>query len=59
MGKIAVESLEELEKAVRSAIGFWSFPVDALGSLDEEALGGMKSAFDMTSHWPELALACV
>lgn len=59
VGKIPVESPEELEEAVRPAIGFWLFPADALGPLDDEDLGGMKNAFDMTGFWPELALAHV
>lgn len=56
-GKVPVESPEELEKAVRPAIGFWLFPVEALGPLDDDDLGGMKLAFDMADFWPELALA--
>ena len=54
---------EDLEKAVKPAIGFWLFPVDALGALPEEGLSEdegfqprPKWILDMTEHWPELAL---
>lgn len=51
-----VETLEERENAVRPAVGFWLFPVEALGSLDDD-LRGMKKVFDLSGHWPELALS--
>lgn len=54
---------EDLAKAVRPAFGFWLFPVDALGYIDEEGLWRdqqsqlREEAFvDMTAYWPELAL---
>jgi hypothetical protein len=55
---------EDLTKAVRPAVGFWLFPVDALGPLKEEGVS-QKEGFkhitkrlkDMTEYWPELALA--
>jgi hypothetical protein len=55
-GKVPVEGPEELAKATRPAIGFWLFPAEALGSLEDD-LEGMKKVFDMTGHWPELALS--
>lgn len=55
---------EDLEKAVRPAFGFWLFPVEALGPIDEERLCSDqqsrprgKAFLDMTEYWPELALA--
>lgn len=54
--KAPIESPEELANAVRPAIGFWLFPAEALGSIDEE-FKSMKSSFDMTGYWPELALS--
>ncbi|KAK3362499.1 hypothetical protein B0T25DRAFT_7734 [Lasiosphaeria hispida] len=55
-GRLPVESPEELEKASRPAIGFWLFPIKALGSLEGDIYSS-KKMFDMTGHWPELALA--
>ncbi|TVY84067.1 hypothetical protein LSUE1_G000822 [Lachnellula suecica] len=59
-GKVPVEGSEELAKAVRPAIGFWLFPPEALGRLEgfpEEGSSRTKKVFDMTDHWPELALS--
>jgi hypothetical protein len=58
-GKVPVEGPEELAEAVRPAIGFWLFPAEALGSLEgfPEELSRTKKVFDMTDHWPELALS--
>jgi hypothetical protein len=56
--KVPIEGPEELAKAVRPAIGFWLFPAEALGSLDENIMG-MGNVFDMTGSWPELALSCI
>ena len=54
---------EDLERAVKPAFGFWLFPVDALGPLQEKGVPehqGFRSVpkrmLDMTEHWPELAL---
>jgi hypothetical protein len=55
-GKVPVEGPEELAEAVRPAIGFWLFPAEALGGLEGD-LSGTKKVFDMTGHWPELALS--
>ncbi|KAK0730230.1 hypothetical protein B0H67DRAFT_561124 [Lasiosphaeris hirsuta] len=55
-GRLPVESPEELERAARPAIGFWLFPVEALGGLEGD-ITGSKKIFDMTGYWPELALA--
>lgn len=54
--KVPVEGPEELAEAVRPAIGFWLFPAEALGGCEGD-LSGMKKVFDMTGHWPELALS--
>jgi len=57
-----IESPEELAKAVRPAIGFWLFPVEGLGDLEGLHLSGMasgKRVFDMSDHWPELALSAL
>lgn len=40
-GKVPVESLEELGEAIRPTIGFWLFPVEALGGLEGD-LSRMK-----------------
>jgi hypothetical protein len=56
-GKLPYEDAEKLSNAVRPAIGFWLFPAEALGSLEGD-LSGRKMTFDMTGHWPELALSC-
>ncbi len=55
---VPVETDEELERAVRPAIGFWLFPAEAMGGIDGD-LSGSKKAFDMRGYWPELALSCV
>jgi hypothetical protein len=57
-GKVPVESPEELAEVVRPAIGFWLFPVEALGDLEGD-FSEMKKVFDMTGYWPELALSCL
>jgi hypothetical protein len=46
---------EDLTKAVRPAIGFWLFPVKVLDF--EEVRQGPHHLFDMSGHWPELALS--
>ena len=55
---------EDLGKAVRPAFGFWLFPVEALGPIDEKMLledegsrSRGKAFLNMTEHWPELALS--
>lgn len=55
---------EDLKIAVRSAFGFWLFPVEALGPIDEKGLledegsrSRRKTFLNMTEHWPELALS--
>jgi len=53
-----IEGPEELAKAVRPALGFWLFPVEALGSLESVDMSGSgKRVFDMSDHWSELALS--
>ncbi|KAI3325830.1 hypothetical protein HD806DRAFT_553102 [Xylariaceae sp. AK1471] len=66
-GTLPVESPEELERAPRPAIGFWLFPIEALGPMPgPEALlhpedNGFswesKRVLDMRQYWPELCLA--
>ncbi|KAI0465978.1 hypothetical protein F4859DRAFT_338807 [Xylaria cf. heliscus] len=66
-GKLPVESPEELEHVPRPAIGFWLFPIEALGPMpDQLALLNLdehrapwesKRVVDMRQHWPELCLA--
>ncbi|ORY02676.1 hypothetical protein BCR34DRAFT_591847 [Clohesyomyces aquaticus] len=60
---ITTESAKPLptegEAAVRPAIGFWLFPAEALGETENgngQSPSG-KRVFDMTGHWPEIALA--
>ncbi|KAK6700592.1 hypothetical protein SNK05_013422 [Fusarium graminearum] len=54
------ETVEELKTAPQTAIGFWIFPVDAVGlTLPEGAPGytGEESeVLDLTAYHPELAL---
>lgn len=52
-----VEGPEELAGAVRPAIGFWLFPLSALGNLEDRDLRNSKIVFDMSEHWPQLALS--
>jgi hypothetical protein len=55
---------EDLEKVGRPAVGFWLFPIDALGPLHAEGLSEeerfrhrVNTMLDMSGHWPDLALA--
>ncbi|KAJ2991024.1 hypothetical protein NUW58_g2675 [Xylaria curta] len=66
-GKLPVESPEELERVPRPAIGFWLFPIEALGPIpgsdallnphDNGSSWESKRVVDMRHHWPELCLA--
>ncbi|KAF4450071.1 acyl- oxidase [Fusarium austroafricanum] len=52
---------EDLNKAVRPAIGFWLFPVDAF-CKDSSSTGSHPShpritGLDIAEHWPELAVS--
>lgn len=49
-----IEGPEELAKAVRPAIGFWIFPLEVLGDIQQSY--PEKQTFTLSSHWPELAL---
>lgn len=61
------ESPEELERVPRPAIGFWLFPLEAMGLMpsEEETVDGYgngspwrsKRVLDMRRYWPELCLA--
>ncbi|KAI0546579.1 hypothetical protein F4679DRAFT_557227 [Xylaria curta] len=65
-GKVPVESPEELEHVPRPAIGFWLFPIEAIGphpgpesliNPGEFTYGWEpKRVVDMREHWPELCL---
>ena len=55
---------EDLGKVVRPAFGFWLFPLDALGLLQEQGIPedeGFRSLskrmLNMSAYWPELALS--
>lgn len=64
---LPIESPEELERVPRPAVGFWLFPLEALGPMpgleggsDEygnSPLWRPKRVVDMRQHWPELCLA--
>jgi hypothetical protein len=66
-GKLPVENPEDLEHAPRPAIGFWLFPIEALGPMpgpevllnphDNGFTWESKRVVDMRQHWPELCLA--
>ncbi|RSM04604.1 hypothetical protein CEP52_006767 [Fusarium oligoseptatum] len=48
---------EDLDKAVRPTFGFWLFPVDAFDDGSEsESHSNYISSWDVSEHWPELAL---
>lgn len=52
---------EDLEKAVRPALGFWLFGIDAFGPLtkDGEIAGTVTNGYpiqNLSDHWPALAL---
>ncbi|KAJ3555097.1 hypothetical protein NPX13_g10431 [Xylaria arbuscula] len=61
------ESPEELERVPKPAIGFWLFPIEAIGLMpyEEEAVvhygngspWKSKRVLDMRRYWPELCLA--
>jgi hypothetical protein len=55
-GKIPVEGLEELAKAVKPAFGFWLFPIEALKEPEPSRIAG-SPVFDLRGHEPKLALA--
>ena len=57
--ELPVETPEEIANAMKSAVGSWLFPIEALGRL-EDNLDGMKEVYDLSGHWPELlALSCL
>ncbi|KAH8156565.1 hypothetical protein CIB48_g11682 [Xylaria polymorpha] len=66
-GKFPVESAEDLERAPRPAVGFWLFPIEALGPVpgrealldagDDGFQWESKRVVDMQQYWPELCLA--
>ncbi|KDN72139.1 hypothetical protein CSUB01_09724 [Colletotrichum sublineola] len=54
---------EVLAAAPRPALGFWLFPVNAFGEITEEegptSWIRSRGIFDLSSHWPDLALVDV
>ncbi|KAJ8132951.1 hypothetical protein O1611_g667 [Lasiodiplodia mahajangana] len=62
---LPLESSEELEKAPRPAMGFWLFPIEAIGELpgpkalaeNGESVWEAKRVVDMRKYRPELWLA--
>ncbi|KAL0937601.1 pectinesterase precursor [Colletotrichum truncatum] len=51
---------EVLSVAPRPALGFWLFPPEAFGEMREEESPGwlkIKGIFNLSSDWPDLALA--
>ncbi|TGJ81610.1 hypothetical protein E0Z10_g7152 [Xylaria hypoxylon] len=64
---LPLESAEELEKAPRPAVGFWLFPIEALGPVpgpealleNSEFPWESKRVVDMRQHRPQLCLACM
>ncbi|TIC95949.1 hypothetical protein CH35J_008653 [Colletotrichum higginsianum] len=54
---------EILAAAPPPALGFWLFPVEAFGEISDERDPGSwirsKGVFDLSSHWPDLALVDV
>lgn len=57
-GRVPIEGPNELANATRPAVGFWLFPVEALGDDGEIVVDGTpRRMFDLTGHWPELALS--
>ncbi|KAI1195948.1 hypothetical protein F5X97DRAFT_227837 [Nemania serpens] len=64
---LPLESPEELEQAPRPAIGFWLFPIEAIGPVPgpealEDGNGFVweaKRVVDMRQYWPELCLSCL
>ncbi|EYB23517.1 hypothetical protein FG05_35430 [Fusarium graminearum] len=54
------ETFEELKTAPQTAIGFWIFPVDALGLTPPEGAPGYtgeeSAVLDLTAYHPELGL---
>lgn len=63
-GGVCYESAEQLEQAPQTAIGFWVFPIEAIGEMPPiessmEAVKGLlrpKRVEDLTRYKPELAL---
>ncbi|KAI0164579.1 hypothetical protein GGR57DRAFT_204416 [Xylariaceae sp. FL1272] len=67
-GQVPVESPEEIDQAPKPAIGFWLFPIEALGPIPEPKEPSTadqsvinwnsrtKEFRDMRNHWPELCL---
>ncbi|RWA11788.1 hypothetical protein EKO27_g3305 [Xylaria grammica] len=63
--KLPLESAEELENSPRPAIGFWLFPIEAIGPVpgsealanDSEFAWVAKRIVDMRKHRPQLCLA--
>jgi hypothetical protein len=51
-----IKGPEDLVNAVRPAIAFWLFPVEAFGD-PRGTRQRERAVLDMSDHWPELALS--
>lgn len=67
-GRVPIESPEDLDRAPQPAIGFWLFPIEAVGPLPDEIpdelsyhnqTGNLKAkrVVNMSKYWPELCLS--
>ncbi|GKT96176.1 pectinesterase precursor [Colletotrichum tofieldiae] len=58
-----IDGPEVLAAAPRPALGFWLFPVEAFGEICEDKDPSLwtrsRGIFDLSSHWPDLALVDV
>jgi hypothetical protein len=50
-------SRPDMDEAVKPAIGFWLFPIEALDAIPEARTPWSEgSMLDLSKYWPELAL---
>ncbi|CAJ2505037.1 Uu.00g124310.m01.CDS01 [Anthostomella pinea] len=62
-GKLLEQKVLAAE-TVKTAMGFWSFPLEALGidmgaRDDDQWSGDMDTVVDMSGYWPDLGLSCL
>lgn len=55
--ELSTES-DNLEQGVQPAVGFWLFPIEAIGTFGDQ-MGYECRMVDLTDHWPELGLSCL